>query len=674
MIRRQRILAVGALALAICALTSAQEKPAVKTPETPQEKPASNQALPGPTATERRFTQLPAAFTSFGAAVQGGYLYVIGGHTAPAHHYYQQGFQTGFWRLSLADRTSWEQLPGGVSLQSVAMVSDGKRVIRLGGMTARNPQDKPDDLHSTAEVEAFDPLTRTWTSLAPLPQPRSSHDAVVHDGKLYVFGGWQLSGTGDADTPWQETGLVLDLAAADAKWLPVDQPFRKRALALASVAGRIYAVGGMTPEGMSASTDIFDPATKQWTKGPDLPGMAFGTSAFGLGGRVFATTFDGVLHSHAPGEAAWKREGTLALPRMFHRLVAAGSGLAAVAGTTTGGHLRTIEWLQSGATGPVVTRLDLPAPGTAKVRQGIFAHRGSLYVFGGNNSTKDHQFQPDNFVDEAFRVNLANLSVTAMAALPAKRQSFITQVVGTGRDEDPQGLAFGGFGFHAGGAAATSQDQILRYDFESDAWKSLDIKLPSPMTQFGHALNGGKVYLFGGMDFDAARGDKKQFQLSDRIWVWDRLGKDDASRKFVALDTKLGTGRRAFAGAELGGKYYLVGGMKDRFEEVETCEAFDFATGKCEEVPAPPDARISARLVPLKGKLYLVGGSVQTSQGLATCRRIDVYDPVARVWSVALADIGFDGGEMQVMAWGQSLLVYSAHNDDGLIRLVFIQP
>lgn len=664
-----RILGAAALTLAICAFLDAQDQPAVKTPD-----PATASPAPPLPATERRLTQLPAAFTSFGAAAQGGYLYVIGGHTAPAHHYYAEGFQTGFWRLSLADRASWEQLPGGVSLQSVALVSDGRRVIRVGGMTARNAQDQPDDLHSTAEAAAFDPLTRAWTSLAPLPQPRSSHDAVVHDGKLYVFGGWQLSGAGDDKTPWQESGLVLDLTAADAKWLPVDQPFRKRALALASAAGRIYAIGGMTPEGMSASTDIFDPVTRQWSKGPDLPGMAFGTSAYGLAGRAYATTFDGVLHSHAPGEPAWRREGTLAFPRMFHRLVAAGSELAAVAGTTTGGHLRSIEWLKPGVAGPVVTRLNLPAPGSAKVRQGIFAHRGSLYVFGGNNSTRDHQFKPDNFVDEAFRINLANLTVTAMAALPSRRQSFVTQVVGTGRQEDPQGLAFGGFGFSAGATAATSQDQILQYDFEVDAWKTLDVKLPSPMTQFGHALVSGKVYLFGGMDFDAARGDKKQFQLSDRIWVWDRLGKDDAARRFVPLDTRLGTGRRAFAGAELGGKYYLVGGMKDRFEEVETCETFDFATGRCEEIPAPPDARISARLVPLNGKLYLVGGSVQTSDGLATCRRIDVYDPATRVWSVALADLGFDGGEMQVVAWGQSLLVYSAHNDDGLIRLVFIQP
>jgi len=672
-----RFLAAAGFALTISAMPSAQDQPKPQ-PLADDAKPAADApATSAPAPDERKFTLLPAAFTSFGATAHGGYIYVLGGHVAAAHSYSRDSFQTGFWRLSLADRASWEQLPGGVSLQSVALVSDGQRLIRVGGMTALNAPGEKDNLQSTTGVASFDPLTRTWTDLPSLPEARSSHDAWVHDGKLYVLGGWKLDGEGTKDTPFHKGGLVLDLRAKDAKWEAVSQPFERRAIALTAAAGRIYAIGGMTQDGkITGATDIYDPAKNEWSKGPELPGRGFGTSAWPRNGRVFATTAEGVLYSHAPGEAAWKREATLAYARMFHRLVGAGDEFAAIAGTGSGGHLRTIEWLKPGQSGPVLTRVSIPAPGAAKVRQAIFQQGGSLYVFGGNNSVAEHQFKQENFLDEGWRINLNSLQVTRAASLPIKRQSFLTFTTGTGRFEDPQGYAMGGFGYSSTEAkAATSQAEILKYDFETDSWETIGTKLPSPMTQFGHAVHDGKVYLFGGMDFDPARGEKKQFALSDKVWVWDRASKDESARKeFKPLETKLLKGRRAFAGAALDGRYYLFGGMTDRFEEVEESEVFDFATGKVEQIPSPDDTRISAKLIPLNGKLYLVGGSAQTGDGLKTCRRIDVYDPATKEWSVALQDIGFEPGELQAFAHGQSLLIYSAHNADGVLNLLFVQP
>ena len=39
-------------------------------------------------------------------------------------------------------------------------------------------------------VEAYDPATNTWTSLAPLPSGRSSGIGVVLNDKLYFNGGY----------------------------------------------------------------------------------------------------------------------------------------------------------------------------------------------------------------------------------------------------------------------------------------------------------------------------------------------------------------------------------------------------------------------------------------------------------------------------------------------------
>jgi streptogramin lyase len=40
----------------------------------------------------------------------------------------------------------------------------------------------------------FDPATKSWEELPPLPEPRSSHDVVVIDNQVIVVGGWALDG------------------------------------------------------------------------------------------------------------------------------------------------------------------------------------------------------------------------------------------------------------------------------------------------------------------------------------------------------------------------------------------------------------------------------------------------------------------------------------------------
>lgn len=620
-------------------------------------------------------TVMPDGFTSFGAAVQDGYLYAIGGHTGAAHEYDREGFNNVFWRLNLRDRTSWEVLPGGVDLQSVALVSDGERLYRIGGMTADNAPGEDHELRSTDGVSAFDPLTRQWTDLPTLPELRSSHDAVVHDGKLYVLGGWKLAkdplSRETEEENWHDTGLVLDPSSDEPAWTRFAQPFKTRALAVASNGERIYAIGGMTPDGMSNKTRLYDPTEDKWADGPELPGFAFGTSAFGMNGRVYATNWEGKLFSHAPGEKTWREDATLTFGRFFHRLVAVNNNeLAAVGGVTRGGKVRNVEWITPGRKGPSISRLTMPNPGNAKARQGVFFFQNNLYVFGGNNSVLDHQFEPDNFVNEAYKINVPSLHAERIAELPVNRQSFKTFMVGTDeRFAEKLGYAVGGFG-HDGEAAVTHAD-IFLYSIDADVWEKAKIELPVPLTQFGLTKHDGKVYLFGGLDFDPARGKKGRFQESKKIFVWDPKGKE---KKFTALEPELPIARRAFAGATLEGKYYIVGGMTANFEEVDRCHVFDYESGEWSEIPNPSDARLSPTLIPLNGKLYLVGGSSPTLDGFVRNTSIECFDPETGKWSMVIEDLGENLGELQAFAYGDGLLLYSAHNDADEIRFVFVKP
>jgi len=215
---------------------------------------------------------LPEPVSSFGGAVCDGYLYVYSGHTGTEHDHSAANLSQHFRRVPLAGGSEWETLPMQTPLQGLALVAHGGKLYRVGGMNARNATtDDDEDLHSTTEFAEYDPATKKWTSLEPLPAPRSSHNAVVIGGKLYVVGGWMLSGSRKGE--WLDDSLVYNFSDPSAGWQKLPkQDFQRRALAASQWRGKLAALGGMDEKvKVSRRVDFFDPATGKWSQGPELP-------------------------------------------------------------------------------------------------------------------------------------------------------------------------------------------------------------------------------------------------------------------------------------------------------------------------------------------------------------------------------------------------------------------
>lgn len=289
---------------------------------------------------------LPEPVASFGATVADDWLYVYSGHIGKAHAHSKKNLSQKFQRIRLNSAGAWEPLPAGPGLQSVALVPYGDNVYRVGGLSALNEPGAEEQLVSVTDFARYEPQAKKWTALQPLPEGRSSHDAVVVEGKLYVLGGWNLG----KEEAWHKHGLVLDLTKTDAKWeqLP-EQPFQRRALAVAVTGDRIYAIGGMNSDG-EPSTDVhyFDWKKRTWAQGPNLPGKGmagFGTSAAGIDGKLFATTFDGNVYQLSNDGNAWNSIGKLQEPRFMHRVLpGVGESLVIVGGAShKKGHLDSIE-------------------------------------------------------------------------------------------------------------------------------------------------------------------------------------------------------------------------------------------------------------------------------------------------------------------------------------------
>ncbi len=129
-------------------------------------------AVAGSVRGQSQVPPLPEPLASFGAAVADGWLYVYGGHTGQSHDHSAANLSKHFRRLKLSERGAWEELPMKAPLQGLAMVAYGGKVYCVGGLNAHNATTTDEaDLHSIADFACYDPVTKEWTELAPLPAP-----------------------------------------------------------------------------------------------------------------------------------------------------------------------------------------------------------------------------------------------------------------------------------------------------------------------------------------------------------------------------------------------------------------------------------------------------------------------------------------------------------------------
>lgn len=611
---------------------------------------------------------MPVGLTTIGATTLGDHLYVLGGYAGTPHNYSKRDQSREFYRLDLKTH-GWDELASVGPVQSAVLVNDGRYVYRIGGMVARNEPGQPQDMHSLADVARFDPETNAWQPLPSLPEPRSSHQAVIYGRKLYVVGGWELSG-GTYDSEWRQTLATCDLAEPSCTWKVEPMPFATRAFGAAVFEDKLYVLGGLTPQESSDDVQIYDLKAGTWSKGPALPKGNLTICAAVYRGQLYANGGDGNIYRLAADGSAWSVAGELAFPRMFHQLVEAPNGLLAVGGIPSGhrgDRVRHIEVASLDAS-PAGIVWTLEAQSAAKNRQGAFMLGPQLYVFGGNDSLEQHDFEPTNFVASARRLDIGTLEWKSIADFPAKRQSM--QALAAGSEDQPIGLVVGGFGF--AGDALGSQPEVYRYDVDADKWSTLT-KMPVARSQFALVEWKKAAWVIGGLNFDGNR-KSGEFELPAAVL---RLDLEHPEAGFTEAGFDVGETRRAFAGGLLGDRFYLTGGLKDDFETVNGCEALDLATKTSSAMTCPSQHRLGGQLVPLGGKLYLVGGSAVPDGGgdRVPSTRIEAYDPATDRWNTLSDALPFDQPkQLLAFAYRDRLLLYTAHRTSPTVQVALIDP
>lgn len=266
--------------------------------------------------------------------------------------------------------------PGTRSFQSVApmttprasheaiVLPDG-RVLVSGGWTGSR---------ATASAEVYDPATRGWTAVGDMAEARASHNAVsLPDGRVLIVGASAdvfdpATGAFSPAGPMRPNGgSYLPIALADGRvlltggtsaggevvrsaqiFVPATGGFQrtgdmivprhKHGAALLP-DGRVLIIGGSDERdrrGRYASTEMYDPATGEFSLGPNMRWARFkirdavvalpGGGVVVAGGAVRAELFDPADEVFVP------LDGAFSGPQMFATATLLGTGEVLVLG------------------------------------------------------------------------------------------------------------------------------------------------------------------------------------------------------------------------------------------------------------------------------------------------------------------------------------------------------
>lgn len=257
---------------------------------------------------------------------------------------------------------------------NVAVVEWHDHVYVMGGSGLQGP---------AASVYDYNPNTRRFNDLAPLPTPRFGHGAVVCGSRILVFGGLRDATTFedgieafDLDTKtWSKAGTM---------------PFARGRFGLAALGGRVWMAGGSSASGRTAELQAYDPIKGTWERRADLPQACDRLALVALQGMLYAIggeTDDGKATTHVyrydPATDHWTKMPSLAHARKNCAAARLGSCIVVAGGANIIDDAKTFiaplevydpqkrDWLPSGF-------LETPRDGCR-----IAAWRGHLLIVGG---------------------------------------------------------------------------------------------------------------------------------------------------------------------------------------------------------------------------------------------------------------------------------------------------
>ena len=443
---------------------------------------------------------MPTPRDHFQGAVVGGTFYAVGGRdttiNATVSVVEAYDFSKGTWA------TLDTNLPTPRGGFATAVLSD--EILTIGG-------EGGGEAYNT--VEAYNPSTNTWRTLAPMPTARHGIQAAVCNGGVYVAaGGAEQAGGAPTNAhevlspgrlepcaPVEPTPTLTKISWEDV----ADAPVAVTEAQGTAVGGKLYVFGGYTSWKTFCTTkrsDVYDPAANTWKRLPNLPepwthaGVAVdGDDIYLAGGYLnkpncnraeVATT---TVWKFNVGTKTWSKDlPPLPEPRGSGGFVRVGRALHFFGGTDTKRKDRGDHWALRLDGGTAWERLaPLPNP---RSHMAYTAFGNKIYAIGGQ-----HCFEACAVDQRSVSIYDPTTDAWARGAdlpFPLSHTSSSTFVVGD-------------VIVVAGGEKAHSDhvDNVLAYSPATNTWKSLT-PLPAKRSAGVGSMVGNAVLFSGGGNFN----------------------------------------------------------------------------------------------------------------------------------------------------------------------------
>ena len=132
----------------------------------------------------------------------------------------------------------------------------------------------------------------TWTTLAPMPTPKSGLGAVTVNGKIYTIGSGTINQEYDPATNIWTTKAPM--------------PTSRAHFGIATIQNKIYVIGGLQEGVVLSINEEYDPTTNTWTTKASMPTARGQTSASVLNNKIYVT--GGIEYANSVLKASNKNE------------------------------------------------------------------------------------------------------------------------------------------------------------------------------------------------------------------------------------------------------------------------------------------------------------------------------------------------------------------------------
>ena len=283
-------------------------------------------------------------------------------------------------------------------------VVEGK-IYLIGGTPFQNRRGP----YGLSTVEVYDPKTNSWERVADMPTPRTSAEAVVINGTIYVCGGYN----------------GIDNRAVNLKFLDIVEAYdpqkdtwtRKQGMSVARigfgmgvVAGKIYSIGGSLhilekePEapGRIDLVEAYDPATDTWVKRADMPTKRDGFGVGVVNNRIYVIGGGGwpqvgaggpfltIIEEYDPKINRWEQKNEMPELRLAFSTVVLDDVIHLIGGFTR--QNRVPQYMATVDTYNLETEEwnTIPPMPTPFMPFGAAVVNGNIYVFGGEGENREH--------------------------------------------------------------------------------------------------------------------------------------------------------------------------------------------------------------------------------------------------------------------------------------------